>query len=351
MGSMLRLPAHGKGHPMKRTLSTFFILALLLTSCGSKTPTWQENYDTGIKLLSSSEFDQAIVAFTAAIEIDPKNCEAYVGRGDAYAAKAKIALEAGDTEEALELYQLALDDYETAKELGAENMDEKIEQAEQNKSLISGNSNASDEDADLLKAMLDQFAADDVEGAESLSTTDPYIELSDSIEDTCSFYSEDGITYVAAYPDSFFYYGGMDGDHNRSGHGVWIHEDPEGSYRFEGEWENDLPNGSGTVRTSNSLEETVEMFEYTGQFSDGYYNGEFTEVWYFTDGTEAHWTPITYVDGVAQPDWGAAEKVFGSAFAELYADSDFYPVAAEETLNIIHNSDGLVTTVYGLGLE
>ena len=82
---------------------------LLLTACGTgeSGPTWQEQYDLGMRYLSEGNYEEAIVAFTAAIEIDPKRPEGYTGRGDAYALS-------GDTEDNL---SAALADYEAALEL------------------------------------------------------------------------------------------------------------------------------------------------------------------------------------------------------------------------------------------
>lgn len=73
----------------------------------SSGPTWQEQYDLGIRYLSEGNYKEAILAFTAAIEIDPKQAPAYVGRGDAY-----VGL--GEVEENL---AAAKADYETAIEL------------------------------------------------------------------------------------------------------------------------------------------------------------------------------------------------------------------------------------------
>ncbi len=73
---------------MKRTVT--LLLALLLTfslaACGEKTPTWQEQYDLGQKYLTEGNYEEAILAFTAAIEIDPKRPEAYLSLADAYEA-------------------------------------------------------------------------------------------------------------------------------------------------------------------------------------------------------------------------------------------------------------------------
>ncbi len=50
--------------------------ALLLTSCGRQS-TWQEQYDLGIRYLSEGNYEEAIIAFTAAIEIDGSKAEIY----------------------------------------------------------------------------------------------------------------------------------------------------------------------------------------------------------------------------------------------------------------------------------
>ena len=62
-------------------------LALPMVSCAQKTenvPTWQEQYDIGLRYLEEGNYEEAILAFTAAIEIDPKRAEAYVGLADGY---------------------------------------------------------------------------------------------------------------------------------------------------------------------------------------------------------------------------------------------------------------------------
>ena len=91
---------------MKRTLS--LLLALVLTlglcACGDSSAKWQEQYDLGQKYLTKGNYEEAILAFTAAIEIDAKNPLAYIGRGRAYIAS-------GTTEDNLAAAQT---DFETA---------------------------------------------------------------------------------------------------------------------------------------------------------------------------------------------------------------------------------------------
>lgn len=107
---------------MKRMTYIVLALILLLCSCGQPStigegentaPTWQEQYDLGIRYLSEGNYEEAIIAFTAAIEVDPKRAEAYVGRGDAYVLS-------GETEEHLTAAQV---DYEKAIELDETNVE------------------------------------------------------------------------------------------------------------------------------------------------------------------------------------------------------------------------------------
>ena len=93
---------------MKRLTSLILVLVLLISGCGqSLAAQWQEQYDLGMRYLSEGNYQEAILAFTAAIEIDSNRAEAYVGRGDAYVAS-------GETEENLAAAQA---DYERAIEL------------------------------------------------------------------------------------------------------------------------------------------------------------------------------------------------------------------------------------------
>ena len=73
---------------MKRLRSILFdfILILLVAACSKAPATWDEHYDLGMRYLTDGNYEEAILSFTAAIEIDAKRIEAYIGRGDAYFA-------------------------------------------------------------------------------------------------------------------------------------------------------------------------------------------------------------------------------------------------------------------------
>ena len=92
---------------MKRICSWILTIALVLGLCAcgqSAEAQWQEQYDLGVRYLSEGNYEEAIIAFTAAIDIDAKRPEGYTGRGDAYALS-------GDTADNL---SAALADYEAA---------------------------------------------------------------------------------------------------------------------------------------------------------------------------------------------------------------------------------------------
>lgn len=73
-------------------------LLVVPTSCGinqtkeNNILTWQEQYDLGVQYLSEGNYTETIIAFTAAIEIDPKQAPAYVGRGDARIGAASLSI-------------------------------------------------------------------------------------------------------------------------------------------------------------------------------------------------------------------------------------------------------------------
>ena len=72
---------------MKRITALLLIVLMVLSlvACGGK-GTWQEQYDLGMRYLNEGNYEEAVIAFTAAIEIDAKRPEAYLGAAEAYTA-------------------------------------------------------------------------------------------------------------------------------------------------------------------------------------------------------------------------------------------------------------------------
>lgn len=71
---------------MKRTICLLLACVLALTACGLKAEalTWQEQYDLGVRYLSEGNYEEAVLAFNAAIEIDAMRPEAYVGLAETH---------------------------------------------------------------------------------------------------------------------------------------------------------------------------------------------------------------------------------------------------------------------------
>lgn len=92
------------------------VLLFFVVACGGGVSAkWQEQYDLGMKYLLEEDYEEAVLAFTAAIEIEPKLPEAYIGRGDAYVGLSDVeGIEEADKNA---YYDLALGDYIAAIEI------------------------------------------------------------------------------------------------------------------------------------------------------------------------------------------------------------------------------------------
>lgn len=80
---------------MKKYVSIISIILLVLflvSGCAKQDiMTWQEQYDLGSKYLSEENYEEAILCFTTAIEIDEKNTLAYISRAQTYALENQVA--------------------------------------------------------------------------------------------------------------------------------------------------------------------------------------------------------------------------------------------------------------------
>ena len=67
-------------------IAVIVLVAVLLTSCGSKAATATDKIELGQKYLTELNYTEAIASFTEAIKLDPNNIQAYMGRAEAYMA-------------------------------------------------------------------------------------------------------------------------------------------------------------------------------------------------------------------------------------------------------------------------
>jgi len=91
---------------MKKIVAIGLIVVLIFSAvaCGEKqnTSSWQEQYDLGMRYLSEGNYEEAIIAFETAINIESKHPEIYIGLAQSY---------------------LGLGDMETAEEVLLEGID------------------------------------------------------------------------------------------------------------------------------------------------------------------------------------------------------------------------------------
>lgn len=67
------------------------ILMFDLISCAQSTAIqWKEQYDLGVRYLSEGNYEEAIIAFTTAIEIDPKCVETYESLANTYISAGEV---------------------------------------------------------------------------------------------------------------------------------------------------------------------------------------------------------------------------------------------------------------------
>lgn len=109
----------GQGMMRKMRINVYLLLTIVLLLCLTackKEPALQEYLDLGQKYLEEMKYEEAIVAFTEAIEIETKNLYAYQGLSAAYHG-------AGE-------YQKAIDTMETGFTL-AQQLDSSVEEMKQ----------------------------------------------------------------------------------------------------------------------------------------------------------------------------------------------------------------------------
>ena len=70
--------------PSLRLLAVLLLALALFTACTSKAAKAQEKIELGQKYLTELNYTEAVASFTEAIELDPENIPAYMGRAEAY---------------------------------------------------------------------------------------------------------------------------------------------------------------------------------------------------------------------------------------------------------------------------
>ena len=258
------------------------------------------------KYLEQGNYEEAIIAFNNAIEIDVKRDKAYIGKADVYVARCdENTLE--DVKAVLEIaYNYHYNDSNVVKAFIRISND-LSEKGKTNWALellkygydLTGDKRILEAKEKILKTLSKEFMIElsnlfdakdyetiyskliSSEAVELIGMKEPgsgYVHLIEGDDNTgkgIGLYSdaciEENMIFI---PYGMAYYGDFR-NVKRNGSGIWIAPiNTERDYLvFEGEWDNDLPNGKGNWR---EISDSMVSEEADGVFVNGFINGSFT---------------------------------------------------------------------------
>lgn len=298
---------------MKRIGCLFLIFVLLLAGCGQPVLTWQEQYGLGTRYLSEGNYEEAVLAFTSAIEIDPMQAPAFVARADAYmnAPEAQHEMAEQDYLKAIELDGSVAETYLKLAELYIlqDNTESAINTLEQGLEITNHLAledmlfYAANRPSNAAKKVLDWYVeAMQSENYESIIRLRNGMDISAPF--ACGFFSNrvyqnccyDGNncytdmtgTGLKLIDDRWVYYGDLvDGEPNGDGACITINPRTDvwdgqwGFTLFIGSWENGKPDGYGTYYYAQTYaaptDNEYDIRIYEGIWNDGLADGEIIE--------------------------------------------------------------------------
>ena len=259
----------------KTFLAVLLVLAILLLAGCKKKMNFQEYLDLGNKYLLELNYEEAAVAFSKAIELEPRELGAYEKLAEVYGAQ-------GNVSQALETLNQAISVYEGLS---------KEEQTEERKAAYERIRAASDrlsaqitletdymEPLKKLKTLMlgDTEAFGSGEFGRTALLGEKFEALAELLTEPLLWQQEDG-TWLAIYPGGYIYAGNMENG-QRSGEGAWYFESFDygmSAVLFKGTWEADYPNGAGAQKSFYSYDGgTIETRQ--GDYRDGLENGTMT---------------------------------------------------------------------------
>lgn len=252
---------------LKMVCMVLGILSLILLSGCQKKMSFQDYLDLGEKYLLDSNYEEAIVAFGKAIELEPKELAVYEKLADAYTAQGKAEEALKVLQQAISVFE-ALPDQERTEErkevydrLCASVLKPEFEPYMQSllylKQELAGN--------------LDDFGVGRFGGEVILG--EDFRTLAKKLKKPVMWPQEDG-SWLAVYPGGYVYAGLMK-DGMRVGQGGWYFETDEWeSYVFKGTWEQDYPEGAGIEKINNRYSDGgTNLLKIEAEYQDGKENG------------------------------------------------------------------------------
>jgi len=345
-----------------KILISLLLVAVLSTGCfslnSSKTDQILEYLDLGDKNLIEMNYEEALLAYEAVIQLDPKRIEAYEGMAESYVGlkeyqKAAEILESGfkaadiqkpsreQVQRLLPIYQELADtaeaegDSEKAilylKKIQALDSDYDLTENEQALLVIDEKKPELEEMAKAITTEIDYDFHND-------AILDPgFMEYVSSLEKPYIFEVSDG-TYIGVYPGGYIYYGEMK-DGLRVGKGKWFYGDEKEITVVESPWINDMPNGRAEIVSyiNEALIEKEEGHYYplivreSVNLKSGVYEGASSLFWDMDAGRDPqhHWE-VRYSDGIRQQTEGDVAAYCENCDAGLHTDGRLHKIEGLE---------------------
>ena len=265
-----------------RITAVFMSILFLLAGCAkSAAEQLKEQLELGQNYLLEMNYEGAVVAFSKAIELDPKSWEAYEGLTNVYIAQ-------GQYDEAYVVFSQAeetVTDENALEELRTE-IPRKITET-----LLTGWSGGDD-----WQTVYDSIVSEENEEM-LLGLTEPVIVADEDGQGMGIYISSSGniCLYIGSYED------GM-----RSGYGIMGFDlgmergfGQHFKVMYEGQWANDYPNGEGLYTNLFLGEDGLEEVYIQGTYMDGWENGQMTrtDVYEGEASTETYTAVDGYIEG------------------------------------------------------
>lgn len=264
---------------MKKIAILLISLMLFTSGCAVMTaaapeptpapPTVEELLADALKYYNAGNYEEAILLYEAAIEIEPRNFDATVGLGKAYRST-------GNNGQAVETLKAAYelnDSPDVAFELGCAYIaNGQYTDAESLASELWKDGEGDNKAGTVL--LLSLAAQEKTEEAIEMLNNEKLAEyLKTANIGDCIYagsYDENGKRAghgVGLYPSGYIYIGEYK-DGVRCGQGAWYYAAGDTKYCFTGEWANDAPNGYGKLAVGSS-----GSWVRSGEYIDGLENG------------------------------------------------------------------------------
>lgn len=312
-------------------ISAILLVAICVTIgiSGVLSP-YQRQIRLGYKLLEQGNYEEAILAFDKAIEIDVKRAKAYIGKADVYVTRCdENTLE--DTKKVIETgYAQRYDDeafvdaiIRLADELYAKDqrkwavelLNFGYELTNDNRIKERKNQIIDELSEFFLSELYAMFENGENDAVKKEIQSEKYLEFMSFVDNEEFKYiyfpdknkEQTGKGIALYFVDSeefgnvFVYYGDFSKG-IRSGTGTWVGANGEKYYWFEGAWSEDAPNGTGSETEYTTAEDKDSNQSYNmetkGNYVNGLLEGTFVETIYIVDGAVLHFDNAIANNGV-----------------------------------------------------